>query len=224
MNEKLISYRFDNVRVDLQTFKVWRGGEQLPIEPKAFETLVFLINHRGRLVEKNELLDAVWKDSFVTPNALTRVIARLRRALGDDAKEAKYIETAPTRGYRFIAEVQVTNVGASAEARFVERPEGDERRKDHNVQAEKTTPLPMTWKSALLFGALAVFLIVAAFLWKARILTDAVGVLKTMQLTTSPAMDIYPVFSPDGGAVAYCSMRDGRFEIFVRQLAPGSRE
>src|SRR5262245_26265330 len=107
MNEKLLCYQFDDVRVDPQAFKVWRGGAQLPLEPKAFEALVFLLNHRGRLVEKNELLDAVWKDAFVTPNALTRVIASLRRALGDDAREAKYIETVKTRGYRFIAEVEV---------------------------------------------------------------------------------------------------------------------
>jgi len=223
MNEKLISYRFDNVRVDLQTFKVWRGGEQLPIEPKAFETLVFLINHRGRLVEKNELLDAVWKDTFVTPNSLTRVIARLRRALGDDAKEAKYIETAPTRGYRFIAEVEVKNNEATEEARFVERGVAGERLIVQNGQPEEAAA-PMMRKSALLFVALSLLFIASIFLWMARTQTEVVGVLKTTQLTTSPVMDIYPVFSPDGGAVAYCSMRDGRFEIFVRQLAPGSRE
>ncbi|MGH9767561.1 MAG: winged helix-turn-helix domain-containing protein, partial [Blastocatellia bacterium] len=222
MNEKPLCYKFGDVRVEPQTFKVWRGGAPLPLEPKAFETLVFLINHRGRLVEKDELLDAIWKDTFVTPNALTRVIARLRRALGDDAKEAKYIETAPTRGYRFIAEVEVKIIGASAEAWFVERREGDESRIDHNVQPEGAAA--MTRKPAVLFGALALLLIVSLLLWKARTQTDVVGVLKTTQLTTSPVMDIYPVFSPDGGAVAYCSLRDGRFEIFVRQLAPVSRE
>jgi len=224
MNEKPLCYQFDDVRVDPQTFKVWRGGEPLPLEPKAFEALVFLINHRGRLVEKKELLDAVWKDTFVTPNALTRVIAHLRRALGDDAKEAKYIETAPTRGYRFIAEVEVKNIEASAEARFVEGRGAGERLINHNVQPEKGAAPPMKRKPAVLFGALALFLIASVFLWKARTQTDAIGVLKTMQLTTSPVMDIYPVFSPDGGAVAYCAMRNGRFEIFVRQLAPGSRE
>jgi Tol biopolymer transport system component/DNA-binding winged helix-turn-helix (wHTH) protein len=223
MNEKPLCYQFDDVRVDLQTFKVWRGGAPLPLEPKAFEALVFLIDHRGRLVEKNELLDAVWKDTFVTPNALTRVIARLRRALGDDAREAKYIETAPRRGYRFIAEVEVKTDEPGAEARSAGRRDAVERLIVHEAAPGKTTPL-MTRRPELLFGALAIFLIALVFLWKARTQTDAVGVLKTAQFTTSPAMDIYPAFSPDGGAVAYCSMRDGRFEIFVRQLAPGSRE
>src|SRR5262249_13270986 len=117
MNDKPLSYQFDDVRVDPQTFKVSRADKALPIEPKAFEALVFLITHRGRLVEKNELLDAVWKDTFVTPNALTRVIAHLRRTLGDDAKEAKYIETVKTRGYRFIAEVEVNGESAPKDGR-----------------------------------------------------------------------------------------------------------
>src|SRR5262245_48941459 len=142
MTEKMFSYQFDDVRVDPRTFKVWRGDEPLPLEPKAFEALVFLINHRGRLVEKNELLDAVWKDTFVTPNALTRVIARLRRALGDDAREAKYIETVKTRGYRFIAEVEVKNNEANPGARPAERHDDAGRPVDDGARPEKTTAPP----------------------------------------------------------------------------------
>jgi len=99
-------YQFDDVRVNLEKFEVIKAESRARLEPKAFEALVFLIEHRGRLVEKKELLDAVWKDAFVTENAMTRVIAQLRKALGDDSKDAKYIETVPTRGYRFIAEVK----------------------------------------------------------------------------------------------------------------------
>jgi DNA-binding winged helix-turn-helix (wHTH) protein/tetratricopeptide (TPR) repeat protein len=105
MEKKPRFYQFDDVRVDLEEFEVVKAGVRVRLEPKAFEALVFLIEHRGRLVEKKELLDAVWKEAFVTENAMTRVIAQLRKALGDDSKEAKYIETVPTRGYRFIAEV-----------------------------------------------------------------------------------------------------------------------
>jgi DNA-binding winged helix-turn-helix (wHTH) protein/TolB-like protein len=105
MDAKSLIYQFDDVRVDLEKFEVIKADSRAHLEPKAFEALVFLIEHRGRLVEKKELLDAVWKDAFVTENAMTRVIAQLRKALGDDSKEAKYIETVPTRGYRFIPEV-----------------------------------------------------------------------------------------------------------------------
>lgn len=105
MDAKSLIYQFDDVSVDLEKFEVVKADVRTHLEPKAFEALVFLIEHRGRLVEKKELLDAVWKDAFVTENAMTRVIAQLRKVLGDDSKEAKYIETVPTRGYRFIPTV-----------------------------------------------------------------------------------------------------------------------
>jgi DNA-binding winged helix-turn-helix (wHTH) protein/Tfp pilus assembly protein PilF len=108
MYAKSVIYQFDDVIVDLEKFEVRKGNTRVRLEPKAVEALAFLIENRGRLVEKKELLDAVWKDAFVTENAMTRVIAQLRKALGDDSKEAKYIETVPTRGYRFISDVAVT--------------------------------------------------------------------------------------------------------------------
>jgi DNA-binding winged helix-turn-helix (wHTH) protein len=60
--------------------------------------LLFLIENQGRLIEKSELLDAVWQDTHVTENALTREIAQLRRLLGDDPKAPRYIQTVHTRG------------------------------------------------------------------------------------------------------------------------------
>ena len=106
MDSKALIYQFDDVCVDLEKFEVIKADSRAHLEPKAFAALIFLIENRGRLVEKKELLDAVWRDAFVTENAMTRVIAQLRKALGDDSKEAKYIETVPTRGYRFIASVK----------------------------------------------------------------------------------------------------------------------
>jgi serine/threonine-protein kinase len=106
MERKRLIYQFDDVRVDLDTFEVFKGESGVRLEPKGFEALVFLIENRGRLIEKQELLKAVWKEAFVTENAMTRVIAQLRKAIGDHSKQPKYIETVPTRGYRFIAKVE----------------------------------------------------------------------------------------------------------------------
>lgn len=105
MDAKTPDFRFDDVRIAPRAFRVWKAGHELALEPKAFKVLLYLIENRGRLVEKSELLDAVWKDTYVTENAMTREIAKLRKALGDDPKEARYIQTVHTRGYRFIAEV-----------------------------------------------------------------------------------------------------------------------
>lgn len=253
-------YQFDNVEVNLRTFKVLREGALLPLEPKAFEVLIFLINHRGRLVGKEELLDAVWKEAFVTPNALTRVIAHLRRLLGDDAKEAKYIETVKTRGYRFIADVQVSDDsclhpisfqnGRTAKEGIAGPQELSSNHRDIPVRNDEgqaalvETPGPESKtvekdsvakraigrrSVALAFagGAFILALGLSWFLWgfRSRGTGDDMAVIeRTFQITTNPGVDLFPAFSPDGGMIAYSSLRGDKFEIFARQLASGGKE
>src|SRR5580698_1096910 len=96
-------YRFADIEVDLQGFRLLKAGRPIAIEPKALKLLVFLVENRGRLVPRRELLDAIWGDAFVTDHVLNRAIGQLRRQLEDDAKEPRYVETVPTLGYRFIA-------------------------------------------------------------------------------------------------------------------------
>ena len=79
---------FDDVRVDTAGFRVERGGRAVALEPKAFDLLVLLLERQGQVVTKQEILDAVWRQTAVTDNALTRIVAHLRKALGDDARDA----------------------------------------------------------------------------------------------------------------------------------------
>ena len=109
-------YEFDDVRVEPGTFKVFKAGDAVPLEPKALLLLVFLIENRDRMVEKSEILDVVWKNIAVTENALTREVAKLRRSLGDDPKMPRYIQTVHTRGYRFIAPVEVVDAAEETSA------------------------------------------------------------------------------------------------------------
>jgi Tol biopolymer transport system component/DNA-binding winged helix-turn-helix (wHTH) protein len=123
MSSPSLVYRFGDIRVEPYSARVYRGDRPVAVEPKAFDVLRFLVENPGRLVEKQELLDAVWRDTAVTENAMTRVVAQLRKTLGDDAKQARYIETVPTRGYRFIAEVVTENGDrAGVEARRARVP------------------------------------------------------------------------------------------------------
>jgi DNA-binding winged helix-turn-helix (wHTH) protein/TolB-like protein/tetratricopeptide (TPR) repeat protein len=100
------AYEFDDVRVEPDEFRVLKAGQPMALEPKAVDLLTYLVENSGRLVGKRELLDAVWKDTAVSEGAMTRVIAQLRKALGDAAAEPRYLETVPTRGYRFIGDVR----------------------------------------------------------------------------------------------------------------------
>ena len=102
-------YQFDTVEVQPAAFAVLRDGQTLSLEPKAVRVLLYLIEHRDRAVSKEELIEAVWEGAAVTDNALTRIVAQLRRELGDDARQARYIQTLPTLGYRFIADLRIVS-------------------------------------------------------------------------------------------------------------------
>src|SRR5438105_6208807 len=111
------AFLFDDVRIEPETFQAFKAGQLIQLEPKALRLLLFLIENRDRLIEKEEILDAIWNGTHVTENALTREIGKLRKILGDDPKAPKYIQTVHTRGYRFIAELAEANgVGTRASA------------------------------------------------------------------------------------------------------------
>src|SRR5689334_7645853 len=84
---------------------LWRGADEVPLPPRALGVLDALIAQAGSVVSKQALMDAVWKDAFVTEASLLEAIGCVREALGDDRLRPVYIQTVHRRGYRFIAEV-----------------------------------------------------------------------------------------------------------------------
>ena len=94
---------FPPFRLDLANERLWRGSELLALRPKAFLLLRYLAEHPDRLLTQQELLKAIWQHGYVSEGLLRGYIRRLRSALGDDAKNPRFIETAGGRGYRFIA-------------------------------------------------------------------------------------------------------------------------
>lgn len=99
-------YEFGDFRLDLAERVLLRGENFIPVTPKVFETLCVLIENAGRVIEKDELMQKIWQDRFVEESNLTFNIGMLRKALGDDAANPRYVETVPRRGYRFIHEVK----------------------------------------------------------------------------------------------------------------------
>jgi len=118
-------YEFGPFRIDSGERLLRRDSELIPLPPKVAGTLLVLIENAGRMVDKADLMKAVWSDTFVEEGALTRNISLLRKALGDTGDEAAYIETIPRRGYRFIAPVRTVSVAEAAvgiQTEPVERP------------------------------------------------------------------------------------------------------
>ncbi len=100
-----MSLRFAELELDLALFELRRDGARVPLEPQAFDVLVYLINHRDRIVSKEELMDQIWGGRFVSEAAVTSRIKQARRAVGDDGQAQRVIKTLHGRGYHFVAPV-----------------------------------------------------------------------------------------------------------------------
>ncbi len=99
-------YEFGPFRLDPTEHTLLRGDQVVALTPKAFETLALLVQKSGHLVRKDELIESVWHDTVVEESNLNVIIHTLRKALGDDPRESKYIETVAKCGFRFVAEVR----------------------------------------------------------------------------------------------------------------------
>ena len=115
-------YRFGGVDLDTDTYELRMDGRSIDVEPQVFEVLAYLVAHRDRVVPKEELLDQIWGNRFVSESALTTRIKQARQAVGDDGKSQRVIRTVHGRGYRFVAPVDAP---ADPHAPADPRPPGD---------------------------------------------------------------------------------------------------
>ena len=103
------TYAFGGFRLDSnrRILSLQAGGQTIPLATPVFDTLLYLIEHAGELVERKALLAAVWPHVTVVDNSVNQTISALRRALGDDADAPRFVSTVAGRGYRFLAHVGV---------------------------------------------------------------------------------------------------------------------
>jgi DNA-binding winged helix-turn-helix (wHTH) protein/tetratricopeptide (TPR) repeat protein len=105
---------FPPFRLDQTNQCLWREEERILLPPKVFSVLQYLVDHAGRLVSQEEILEGLWRDIYVQPEVLRKYILEIRRALADPPKEPRFIATYPKRGYRFIAPVAELNPHANS--------------------------------------------------------------------------------------------------------------
>ena len=116
-------WHFGPFRLEAETARLWRGAERLPLRPKSFAVLHYLLQHAGRLVPKDALLQAVWPDVAVSEAMLTICLSELRRVLGETRQAPQFIETVARRGYRFIGAVQRVAPAAAADLAGLRPPQ-----------------------------------------------------------------------------------------------------
>src|SRR6266567_5614610 len=215
---KAFVFRFEDVEVRERELTLIKAGEVLPVEPKAFRVLLFLLHNPQKLITKEELLDAVWADAAVTESSLTRSIAKLRRALGDDFQEPRYIATVATVGYRFVSPVEVSEDG-------VGNLNAPEKSKVANGSSRRV-------RKAGAMATAVVILVGLAFIgWRTfhghparQQARSAFSKMRITQLTSLPGSYWDPVFSPDGRQIAYFwdGGNRGRGDLYV-QLIGGQK-
>lgn len=98
--------QFESFRLDTSNQCLWHNGEQVALPPKPFAVLRYLVENSGRLITHDELLDALWPETYVQPQVLRTYMLELRKVLKDDAGKPRFILTLPKRGYRFVAPVK----------------------------------------------------------------------------------------------------------------------
>ena len=118
--------RFLDYELDADRRELRRGGEAVAVEPQVFDVLVYLVVNRDRMVAKNELMDEVWGDRFVSESAVSSRIKSARQAVGDSGREQQVIKTMHGRGYRFVADVVEPDVPYRAGSMVAGRGDGRE--------------------------------------------------------------------------------------------------
>ena len=108
-------YEFDDFRVDAGSRLLTKNGEQISLTPKVFDTLLYLVENSGKVIEKEELMSAIWTDTIVEENNLSQNISILRRILGEKRGEHRFIATIPGHGFKFVADVRRSEPSAVAD-------------------------------------------------------------------------------------------------------------
>src|SRR5262245_32168776 len=109
-------FRFGELELDESLLELRRAGVVLPIEPKPLRLLLYLIENRARVLPKQELFQAIWPGVVVSDTALSSALKDVRRALGDDGAQQRWIRTQRGRGYRWVGAVSVVEIGAAPAA------------------------------------------------------------------------------------------------------------
>ena len=107
-NQKI--YEFEDFRLDAAHLLLYQNGREIPLAPKVVETLLALVENRGKVLSTDELMEKVWTDSIVEENNLSQNLFRLRKILGETKDGKPFIETLRRRGYRFMPEVCLVEI------------------------------------------------------------------------------------------------------------------
>lgn len=157
-------YEFGDFRLDAEKRLLWREGAPVPLTPRVFETLLYLLEHNGTLLDKERLMEAVWPNSIVEENNLTQNISTLRRVFGETPGSHRFIVTVPGRGYRFVANVRLRENGAEPAETSLPVVPDEATQLSGSINPESPARSAVAAKATLFRIALALLLICACLM------------------------------------------------------------
>ena len=214
-------YRFEDFTVDTVQRVLLRADQPIALTPKAFETLLILVESRGRIVEKQELMRKLWPDTFVEEANIAFNIQQLRKCLGDDARNPRYVATVARRGYRFIPKVEVVPSNGAQES-----PQSNVNPPTAPAISRNKRNLALATVGVLVLGVGG--LIVWKFFdrSKASSARENAGAMRPsvssplkLEHLTVTGQSYHVAISPDGKYVAYERVFEQKGGIWLRQLA-----
>ena len=166
-------YEFGDFHLDAAKRLLWRDGVPVPVTPRVFDTLLYMVEHHDTVLDKERLMEAVWPDSIVEENNLTQNISTLRRVFGETPGSHHYIVTVPGRGYRFVADVRLREAHEGPEPQRIQEPAIEpaetETERVASISQPEHAATSRSFRPLLLATAAVLALSVAAlFFWRGR--------------------------------------------------------
>lgn len=198
-----MQYKINDIVFCEQLQNLTTSTQRISLESKTAEVLSYFCQHPDRIISRDELIQQVWQGQFVTDNAVTRVIAKLRKDLNDDVKASRFIVTYPKKGYRFIASVQLEDQSAPTQAE----------------PAIKTVTNPGVISTSITLSLLFIVLIVilVSLFWGFSP-SETGSPLNARAITRHSGDEYHGAVSPNSKYLAYTSATQGQLKLYLKDL------